>query len=126
MKTAFFLSILATAASVTAAPTLAPRLTSIPVSIYEGAGCNNGIALTTAEIPTDGLCFPIYVIQGGSTNSALISTANLPSLPRGCSVQLFSDFTCSSVNVITQTSAGQCATFGPNKYVFSAKTVGSC
>jgi hypothetical protein len=41
-------------------------------------------------------------------------------------VLVYADSTCSSVNVITVTSAGQCFTFGAGKLIGSAKTSGTC
>ncbi|KAL5120005.1 hypothetical protein ACEQ8H_002103 [Pleosporales sp. CAS-2024a] len=67
------------------AATLAQRLDSIPLSIYTGPGCNDGPAVSTAYVPTDGSCFGISVVLSGTTDSGLISPLNLARLPAGCS-----------------------------------------
>lgn len=66
-------------AAVSAAPSVAPRAETIPVSIFEGDGCNDGPAVSTANVPTDGSCFPISVVIGGETDSFRAET-----LPAGC------------------------------------------
>ncbi|KAF2275586.1 uncharacterized protein EI97DRAFT_459060 [Westerdykella ornata] len=127
MKASIIASIAVAATGINAAPAeLAPRLTSIPLSIYDSPGCNNGPASSIANIPTDGSCFPTTAILTANTNSVLINTENLAALPAGCTVTLYDNFSCDSQNHITVTSAGQCFTFGANRFVSSAKTSGTC
>lgn len=84
MQTSLFISLLFAATGIKAAPSLVARLATIPVGIYSGPGCNNtpGPA-TTANVPTDGSCFPISAIVSGNTDSGLIDM-NLVTLPAGC------------------------------------------
>jgi hypothetical protein len=80
------IALLMAAAGINAAPTeMSKRLETIPLSFYSGAGCNTGIAVTTAYIPADGSCFPTSPIFSGNTDSAIILPTNLASLPAGCS-----------------------------------------
>ncbi|KAF2204849.1 hypothetical protein GQ43DRAFT_408650 [Delitschia confertaspora ATCC 74209] len=127
MKTTLITSLFLAATGINAAPSFAPRLTSIPISIYDSAGCNNGPSpASIANVPTDGSCFGIAAILTQNTSSGLIDTANLQALPAGCTVTLYSDSTCSSPNFVAVTKAGQCFTFGPGKFVSSARTSGTC
>lgn len=84
MQTTLLLTLLAAAVGINAAPSLSPRLTSIPVRVYDGPGCNSGPAATTANIPTDGLCFGIAPRLTQTTSSAMIHTDDLRALPAGC------------------------------------------
>jgi hypothetical protein len=84
MYTTLFVSFFLAITGINAAPSLVPRLPSIPVEIYTGAGCNNSpTPITTAYVPTDGSCFPISPIVSGNTDSGLLNT-NQVMLPAGC------------------------------------------
>lgn len=73
----------ATAATVSGAA-IEKRIDAIPLSIYQSTGCNNGIPVTTAYIPTDGACFSVSPIISGNTDSGLIRQTDLAVLPAGC------------------------------------------
>jgi hypothetical protein len=75
MQTKALLALLVAAVGINAAPApadLEARLTSIPVQVFNGPGCNEGPAVSTANVPTDGSCFPISAILSGTTNSVLV------------------------------------------------------
>lgn len=73
------------AAAANAAPSLTPRAASVPISIFEGAGCNdNPNPVTIANVPTDGSCFPISPVISGNTDSGLIDDTQY-TVPAGCS-----------------------------------------
>lgn len=112
--------------------------------VDESAGCNDGPnSVTTAFIPTDGACYGVSPIVSGNTDSGIISQSQLAALPAGCTrkysydahhlddllsliVVVWSDNTCSSVNFIEYTATGECGTFGPDKFIHSARAVGTC
>ncbi|KAF2870599.1 hypothetical protein BDV95DRAFT_619600 [Massariosphaeria phaeospora] len=127
MQATLLISLFLSATSITAARTLSSRQAgSIPLSIYDSAGCNNRpTPASIANIPTDGSCFPIYAILTANTDSGIIDTA-LATLPSGCTITLFTDFTCTSTNFARVTKAGKCFTFGAGRYVSSARTSGTC
>jgi hypothetical protein len=81
------LAFLVAAVGISAAPAaeMTKRIDTIPLSFYSGPGCNTGIAVTTAYLPTDGSCFPTSPIFSGNTDSALVDPALLAKLPAGCS-----------------------------------------
>lgn len=81
--TLFLSTLLVAAAGVSAAPAevqFTKRAESVPVDIYNGGICTGTIASTT-YLPTDGLCFPLYAILSGNTNSVKIPAG---ALPAGC------------------------------------------
>ncbi|KAH8722414.1 hypothetical protein GQ44DRAFT_711783 [Phaeosphaeriaceae sp. PMI808] len=84
------IALLIVAIGINAAPTLEKRLEAIPLSIFDGTGCNNNpVPLTTAWIPTDGKCFSISPIVAGNTDSGMIRQTNLATLPAGCTRTCF-------------------------------------
>jgi hypothetical protein len=84
---AIIASIFLAAVGVYAAPAVEARqVESVPLNIYEGSGCNSGPVVSTANVPTDGSCFPVSPIISGNTDSARIDVAG--SLPQGCTRKL--------------------------------------
>ncbi|EAT82612.1 hypothetical protein HBI56_087120 [Parastagonospora nodorum] len=118
-------SILLAATGINAAA-LSKRVDSIPLNIYTGTGCNQGRPITTAFVPADGSCFGIAPILSGNTDSGLIDDTILKTLPKGCTLLVYSDFDCTSVNFINYDATGRCGTFGPGLLIHSARAVGTC
>ena len=116
----------AASAAVVNGAAIEKRIDAIPLSIYQSTGCNVGIPVTTAYIPTDGACFSVSPIISGNTDSGIISQTNLAKLPAGCTLVAYSNPTCSSVNNILYDVTGRCGTFGPGLLIQSARTVGTC
>ncbi|KAF1994662.1 hypothetical protein P154DRAFT_624565 [Amniculicola lignicola CBS 123094] len=127
---AIIASLILAATSIHAAPALEARqVTSVPLNIYEGAGCNSGPVISTTNVPTDGSCFPVSPIISGNTDSARIDLAG--SLPRGCTLTLFNTPNCNpSGNNVPITGTGQCRTFGTgnpiSNFIQGARTSGTC
>ncbi|OAL46411.1 hypothetical protein IQ07DRAFT_150251 [Pyrenochaeta sp. DS3sAY3a] len=131
MQFTTIVALLAVAVGINAAPSIevSKRIPAIPLSIYEGGGCNDPTRperVTTAWVNTDGSCQGISPIVSGVTTSGRIDTDTLASLPAGCTLIAYFDNECSSVNFIEYTSTGRCGTFGPGKFIHSAKAVGTC
>ncbi|KAH7377812.1 hypothetical protein BKA66DRAFT_513411 [Pyrenochaeta sp. MPI-SDFR-AT-0127] len=129
MQFSSIIALLVVAVGVNAAPSveLSKRIDVIPLSIYESAGCNDGPnPVSTAFVPTDGSCFPISPIVSGNTDGGIISQTQLAALPAGCTLVVWFDSQCSSVNFIEYTKTGECGTFGPGKFIHSARAVGTC
>lgn len=81
MQNALLLCLLTAFTGINAAPSLASRqLDAIAIGVYDSDGCNNGPPSNTANVPTDGSCFPISAILTENTSSGLVDTA----LPAGC------------------------------------------
>lgn len=79
------------AASINAAPApMSKRLSDIPLKFYSGDKCNTSVSagITTIYLPTDGKCFGTSPIISGNTDSAIIDTSVVKSLPAGCSSKL--------------------------------------
>jgi hypothetical protein len=93
MHSTFAIAALFAAVGINAAPAAAATVASVPLSIFESASCGTGpTAAETANIPTDGSCFPISFIRTGPTDAGII----LSGLPAGCSGMCFLS-SCSSV-----------------------------
>lgn len=79
-------ALLVAAVGISAAPSqMSQRAASIPLNIYLGDGCNDSAhpnPVATANVPTDGSCFPISPIVSGNTDSGRIDVPG--SLPAGC------------------------------------------
>ncbi|CAE7021636.1 hypothetical protein CFE70_003031 [Pyrenophora teres f. teres 0-1] len=117
------------AAGINAAPApISKSLSSIPLLFYSGEKCNTAVSkgITTIYLPTDGKCFGTSPIFSGNTDSAIIDSSVVKSLPAGCSIVLYTDNHCTSKTKITLTSTSKCNTFGPGQPIFGAKTVGKC
>jgi len=77
------LSLLFAATGINAAPGVSPRQsTSIPIQIFDSAGCNNGPPTTTINLPTDGSCFGFSPVVSSNTDSGLIDSS--VTLGAGC------------------------------------------
>ncbi|KNG52772.1 hypothetical protein DDE82_006592 [Stemphylium lycopersici] len=108
-------------------PQLSRGLDAIPMTIYSGPTCAQSIYTTTAYIPADGTCFSPSPIFDSNTNSFKIDPANLAKLPKGCSLEVYQDRTCSGGNKkLYSKVTGKCDTFGAYLPVGSAKAVGTC
>lgn len=84
MQTKAILSLLVAAVGINAAPSLAPRADSVPISVYNGSGCNSDpTPITVANVPTDGNCFGISPIVAGNTDSFRIEASQY-TVPAGC------------------------------------------
>jgi len=83
------------AVSINAAPApMSKRLSDIPIKFYSGAKCDTSVSagVTTIYLPTDGKCFGTSPIISGNTDSAIIDTSVVKSLPAGCSSKFQNQF----------------------------------
>jgi hypothetical protein len=84
MQTKSIISLFIAAVGINAAPSVLPRADSVPISVYDGPGCNNNpVPLTTANVPTDGQCFGISPIVAGNVDSFRIESSAY-TVPAGC------------------------------------------
>ncbi|KAF2875389.1 hypothetical protein BDV95DRAFT_616537 [Massariosphaeria phaeospora] len=126
---AVLVSLFLAAVGTHAAPALEARQDpAIPLSIYEGGGCQGNV-ITTAFIPTDGSCFGFSPILSQPTDSARIDLAN--ALPTGCTLTVFNTANCSPQgNNFPITNEGQCGTFGTGNpldtFIRAARVSGTC
>ncbi|XP_014555952.1 hypothetical protein COCVIDRAFT_101126 [Bipolaris victoriae FI3] len=113
------------AATTTAAPLV--RASSLdngfPITVWGGSTCS-GKATTVLYMPTDGKCYPTSPVFSGNTDSFRVTADNIATLPAGCSVIVFDDDNCKGDSTTIATVGGACNTFGPNKPIRSARTVG--
>ncbi|KAF2682798.1 hypothetical protein K458DRAFT_390712 [Lentithecium fluviatile CBS 122367] len=109
---------------INAAPSADRRATSVPITIYEGTGCNtNPVPITVANVPTDGTCFGISPIVSGPDSYRVESSQYV--IRPGCNITVYNTPDCSFFaqhNQITQ--SGQCGTFG-NSLIRGAIASGS-
>ncbi|KAF2111080.1 hypothetical protein BDV96DRAFT_650190 [Lophiotrema nucula] len=128
MQTKTIIALLVAVVGINAAPVvedaMSPRqATTVPIQIYNSAGCNNGPnPAFTANIAGDGACSQIGTT--GITvpaDSAFVATTLGPA----CQITLYYDSNCSSGNTLLITGAGQCRTFGTaGRQIRSARTNG--
>lgn len=71
----------------------------------------------------------MYVLTSSTRPQQALSrgeSAKSTTLTHSATVIAYFDNECSSVNFIEYTSTGRCGTFGPGKFIHSAKAVGTC